>query len=52
MKESAKITDASLELLELREIKCSLEKLVSISIRYYLDSSKNGGKRERSNVPL
>ena len=40
MKELAKITNASLELLELREIKCSLEKSVSISIGYYLDSSR------------
>ena len=39
MKELAKITNTSLELLGLREIKCSLGKLVSIFIGYYLDSS-------------
>ena len=40
MKKLAEMTDAPLELLGLGEVKHPLGRLVSISIEYYLDSSR------------
>ena len=40
MEELAEMTDAPLELLGLGEVKHPLGRLVSISIEYYLDSSR------------
>jgi len=40
MEKPSEMTDTSLELLGLREIKHSLRKTVSISIGYHLDSSR------------
>ena len=40
MKKSVEMTDTPLELLELGEVKCSLERLVLISIKYCLNNSR------------